>query len=140
MTTATNFATQIQAAKQQIEAAKAKLEKLLKQEAAADLIANVQRGDIITFVFGRKAGRAEYVGEVRGVDDSEKGRTIRVIKGTGADEQIVVIRPGDIVGKGVTSRGDVAAEVAEAQPGVTGNLGAALPPESANDDPLASIN
>jgi hypothetical protein len=135
MTTNTDFATQIQAAKQQIEAAKAKLEKLLKQEAAADLIANVQRGDIITFVFGRKAGRAEYVGEVRGVDDTEKGRTIRVIKGTGADEQIVVIRPGDIVGKGET----VTAEFSEEE-AVAVYEASFMAAQNANDDPLASIN
>jgi hypothetical protein len=121
-------ATQISAIEKQeavVAAAIAKLDKLRKQESAAALIANVQAGDVITFVFGRKAGRAEFTGEVRSVTDTDKGRVIRVIKGAGLDEEIVSIRPGDIVGKGVVSRGDVAEPTAQ--------------PQAANDDPLAAL-
>lgn len=128
MTTNTTFATQIEAAEQAVQAAKAKLEKLLKQAAAADLIANVKPQDVITFVFGRKAGRAEYTGEVRSVIETDKGLIIRVIKGTGVDEEIVSIRPGDIVGKGEP----VVAEFSEEEY-------QASAPQAANDDPLAGI-
>lgn len=37
---------------------------------------------------------------MRAVFDTDKGKGIKVIKGSGADEEIVTIRPGDIVAIG----------------------------------------
>ncbi|BCM12259.1 hypothetical protein MAFF241648_14490 [Ralstonia solanacearum] len=87
----------IKALKERIEADTTKLQELEATKAAADRLASIGKGTIIRYVYGRKETRGEFVGEVRGVIDTEKGRIVRVIRGKGADEEIVSIRPADIV-------------------------------------------
>lgn len=109
-----------------IKADTAKVEQLEASEKAQGFIDNLKAGDVIQFVFGRKDNRKTYGGEVRSVIDTDKGKFIRVIKGEGAEEEIVSIRPGDIVGVGE------AVQEADAPAGNTA-------PQAANGDPLANL-
>ncbi|MGA3972406.1 hypothetical protein ACI2VT_16490 [Ralstonia nicotianae] len=112
----------IKALKERIEADTTKLQELEATKAAADRLARVKAGTIIRYTYGRKEKRGEFVGEVRNVFETEKGRVVRVIKGEGADEEIVSIRPADIV--------SVGEEATQAQ---------ASEPQAASADPLAGI-
>ncbi|AQQ19845.1 hypothetical protein [Burkholderia cenocepacia] len=107
----------------------AKADALEAQEKAAARLESLKQGDVINFNYGRGESRGVYHGEVRSVFDTDKGKGIKVIKGSGADEEIVTIRPGDIVGIGEEVR-ETAAPEAEAKQG-TG--------EHAPADPLAGI-
>ncbi|KWO18372.1 hypothetical protein WM27_21015 [Burkholderia ubonensis] len=107
----------------------AKADALEAQEKAADALDALKQGDTIRFNYGRGETRGEFAGEVRAVFDTDKGKGIKVIKGSGADEEIVTIRPGDIVAIGEEVREAVASE-AEAKQG-NGEL--------APVDPLAGI-
>ncbi|QUN58890.1 hypothetical protein [Burkholderia cenocepacia] len=107
----------------------AKADALEAQEKAAAALDSLKQGDTIRFNYGRGETRGEFTGEVRAVFDTDKGKGIKVIKGIGADEQIVVIRPGDIVGIGEEVR-ETSAPEAEVKQG-TG--------EHAPVDPLAGI-
>ncbi|AGK47201.1 hypothetical protein BTI_1575 [Burkholderia thailandensis MSMB121] len=102
----------------------AKADALEAQEKAAAALDSLKQGDTIRFTWGRGPTRGEYVGEVRSVFDTDKGNGIKVIKGTGADEEIVTIRPGDIV--------SIGEEVREADAKQGGG-------ELAPADPLAGI-
>lgn len=117
---------QITKLRERIKADTAKLSQLEAAEKAQGFIDNLKAGDVISFMFGRKDTRAEFNGEVRAVIDTDKGKVIRVIKGEGADEEIVSIRPSDITGVGE------AVQEAEAQ---EENASA----QAANGDPLASL-
>ncbi|OXI42134.1 hypothetical protein [Burkholderia aenigmatica] len=75
----------------------AKADALEAQEKAAAKLNSLKQGDEIRFNYGRGETRGEFTGEVRAVFDTDKGKGIKVIKGSGADEEIVTIRPGDIV-------------------------------------------
>lgn len=77
----------------------AKADALEAQQKAAAALDTLKQGDVIQFNYGRGETRGEYTGEVRAVFDTDKGKGkgIKVIKGSGADEEIVTIRPGDIV-------------------------------------------
>lgn len=75
----------------------AKADALEAQEKAAARLESLKQGDVINFNYGRGESRGVYHGEVRSVFDTDKGKGIKVIKGSGADEEIVTIRPGDIV-------------------------------------------
>ncbi|KVV54034.1 hypothetical protein WK90_23010 [Burkholderia cepacia] len=75
----------------------AKADALEAQEKAAAALDSLKQGDTIRFNYGRGETRGEFTGEVRAVFDTDKGKGIKVIKGSGADEEIVTIRPGDIV-------------------------------------------
>lgn len=107
----------------------AKADALEAQEKAAAALDSLKQGDVIRFNYGRGETRGEFTGEVRAVFDTDKGKGIKVIKGSGADEEIVTIRPGDIVavGEGVQ---DTSAPEAEVKQG-SGELAPA--------DPLAGI-
>lgn len=107
----------------------AKAAALEAQEKAAAKLDSLQQGDTIRFNYGRGETRCEFTGEVRAVFDTDKGKGIKVIKGSGADEEIVTIRPGDIVAIGEEVR-ETAAPEAEVKQG-TG--------EHAPVDPLAGI-
>ncbi|KVU18566.1 hypothetical protein WK62_24570 [Burkholderia ubonensis] len=109
----------------------AKADALEAQEKAAAALDSLKQGDTIRFNYGRGETRGEFAGEVRAVFDTDKGKGkgIKVIKGSGADEEIVTIRPGDIVAIGEEVREVVASE-AEAKQG-NGEL--------APVDPLAGI-
>ncbi|KVF22778.1 hypothetical protein [Burkholderia cepacia] len=106
-----------------------KADALEAQEKAAARLQSLKQGDVINFNYGRGESRGVYHGEVRSVFDTDKGKGIKVIKGSGADEEIVTIRPGDIVGIGEEVRETNAPE-AEVKQG-TG--------EHAPVDPLAGI-
>ncbi|KVO91158.1 hypothetical protein WL21_26515 [Burkholderia ubonensis] len=108
-----------------------KLEELKASVAAQRALTSLKQGDVIRFNYGRGETRGEFMGEVRAVFDTDKGKGkgIKVIKGSGADEEIVTIRPGDIVGIGEEVRETVAQD-AEATQG-SGGLAPA--------DPLAGI-
>lgn len=106
-----------------------KLEELKASVAAQRALTSLKQGDVIRFNYGRGETRGEFAGEVRAVFDTDKGKGIKVIKGSGADEEIVTIRPGDIVAIGEEVREAVASE-AEAKQG-NGEL--------APVDPLAGI-
>ncbi|AIV77754.1 hypothetical protein X994_1390 [Burkholderia pseudomallei] len=82
----------------------ARADALEAQEKAAAALELLKQGDVIRFNYGRGESRGVYNGEVRAVFDTDKGRGIKVIKGSGADEEIVTIRPGDIVGIGVPEK------------------------------------
>jgi len=107
----------------------AKADALEAQEKAAARLESLKQGDVINFNYGRGESRGVYHGEVRSVFDTDKGKGVKVIKGSGADEEIVTIRPGDIVGIGEEVRETPAPE-AEVKQG-TG--------EHAPVDPLAGI-
>jgi hypothetical protein len=107
----------------------AKADALEAQEKAAARLESLKQGDVINFNYGRGESRGVYNGEVRSVFDTDKGKGIKVIKGSGADEEIVTIRPGDIVGIGEEVR-ETAAPEAEVKQG-----GGELAPV----DPLAGI-
>lgn len=115
------IAERIKALDERIAADTAKRDELKATQAAAERLASIAKGTVIRYVFGRKESRGEFFGEVRGVIDTPTGRVIRVIKGEGADEQIVNIRPADIL--------SVADDVQEAAAESTG----------APADPLADI-
>ncbi|RQT68103.1 hypothetical protein DF045_27225 [Burkholderia cepacia] len=89
----------------------AKADALEAQEQAAARLESLKQGDVINFNYGRGESRGVYHGEVRSVFDTDKGKGIKVIKGSGADEEIVTIRPGDIVGIGEEVREASAPEV-----------------------------
>lgn len=108
----------------------AKADALEAQEKAAARLESLKQGDVINFNYGRGESRGVYHGEVRSVFDTDKGKGIKVIKGSGADEEIVTIRPGDIVGLGEEVR-ETSAPEAEVKQG-TG--------EHAPADPLANID
>ncbi|MBO1859378.1 hypothetical protein J4G52_38135 [Burkholderia cenocepacia] len=108
----------------------AKADALEAQEKAAARLESLKQGDVINFNYGRGESRGVYHGEVRSVFDTDKGKGIKVIKGSGADEEIVTIRPGDIVGIGEEVR-ETSAPEAEVKQG-TG--------EHAPADPLANID
>ncbi|QIX17332.1 hypothetical protein [Burkholderia multivorans] len=78
----------------------AKADALEAQEKAAAALDSLKQGDVINFNYGRGESRGVYSGEVRSVFETEKGKGIKVIKGIGPDEEIVTIRPSDIVGFG----------------------------------------
>ncbi|MET3214290.1 UNVERIFIED_ORG: Cu/Ag efflux protein CusF [Burkholderia territorii] len=107
----------------------AKADALEAQEKAAARLESLKQGDTIRFNYGRGETRGEFTGEVRAVFDTDKGKGIKVIKGSGADEEIVTIRPGDIVAIGEEVR-ETSASEAEVKQG-TG--------ERAPVDPLAGI-
>ncbi|KWH13398.1 hypothetical protein WT58_04260 [Burkholderia territorii] len=108
----------------------AKADALEAQEKAAAALDSLKQGDTIRFNYGRGETRGEFTGEVRAVFDTDKGKGkgIKVIKGSGADEEIVTIRPGDIVGIGEEVRETSAPEAEVKQGG-----------ELAPADPLAGI-
>ncbi|WP_175722312.1 hypothetical protein [Burkholderia ambifaria] len=106
----------------------AKADALEAQEKAAAALDSLKQGDVIRFNYGRGETRGEFTGEVRAVFDTDKGKGIKVIKGSGADEEIVTIRPGDIVGIGEEVRETSAPEAEVKQGG-----------ELAPVDPLAGI-
>lgn len=106
-----------------------KLEELKASVAAQRALTSLKQGDVIRFNYGRGETRGEFMGEVRAVFDTDKGKGIKVIKGSGADEEIVTIRPGDIVGVGEEVR-ETGAPEAEVKQG-SGELASA--------DPLAGI-
>lgn len=120
------IAERIKSLKARIEADTTKLAELEANEKAQGFIDNLKAGDSVGFMFGRKDTRAQFYGEVRAVIDTEKGKIIRVIKGEGADEEIVSIRPGDI-----TSVGE---EVQEADAPETVTAA-----QAASGDPLANL-
>ncbi|MDN7427789.1 hypothetical protein [Burkholderia sp. AU45388] len=93
-----------------------KADALEAQEKAAAALDSLKQGDVIRFNYGRGETRGEFTGEVRAVFDTDKGRGIKVIKGIGADEEIVTIRPGDIVGIGEEVR-ETSAPEAEVKQG-----------------------
>ncbi|MEX3629901.1 MAG: hypothetical protein VB138_10905 [Burkholderia sp.] len=107
----------------------AKADALEAQEKAATALDSLKQGDVIRFTWGRAASRGEYIGEVRSVFETDKGKGIKVITGSGADEEIVTIRPGDIVAIGEEVR-ETAPPEAEVKQGVG---------ELAPVDPLAGI-
>ncbi|KVR22971.1 hypothetical protein WK15_23150 [Burkholderia ubonensis] len=107
----------------------AKADALETQEKAAAALDALKQGDTIRFNYGRGETRGEFAGEVRAVFDTDKGKGIKVIKGSGADEEIVTIRPGDIVAIGEEVRETPAPE-AEVKQGAG---------EFAPTDPLAGI-
>lgn len=113
----------IKALDERIAVDTAKREELKATKAAADRLASIQAGAAIRFTYGRGENRGEFAGVVRGLFDTDKGRVVRVIKGDGVDEEIVTIRPADILGVGEDVQ---QTEVSNAQ--------------DANADPLASIN
>ena len=115
------IAERIEALDKRIAADTAKRDELRATQAAADRLASIAKGTVIRYTYGRKETRGEFLGEVRGIIETDKGRIIRVIKGEGADEEIVNIRPADIV-----SVGDDVQE-------------AAAPSTGAPADPLADI-
>jgi hypothetical protein len=122
----TTIAEQISKLRVRIKADTAKVEQLEANVKAQGFIDNLKAGDIVSFLFGRKDTRATYMGEVRAIIDTDKGKVIRVIKGAGADEEIVSIRPSDITGVGEeVEEADAPADVSEAQ--------------AANGDPLANL-
>jgi hypothetical protein len=123
----TTIAEQISKLRARITADTAKVEQLEANVKAQGFIDNLKAGDIVSFLFGRKDTRATYTGEVRAVLDTDKGKVIRVIKGEGADEEIVSIRPSDITSVGeAVQEADAPADVSAAQ--------------SASADPLASLD
>jgi hypothetical protein len=77
-----------------------KLEELNSTAAAAKALDTLKQGDIVQYAYGRGETRGTFTGEVRAIFDTDKGKGIKVIKGSGADEEIVTIRPGDIVAVG----------------------------------------
>jgi hypothetical protein len=120
------IADQIKKLKDRIAADTAKVQELEAADKAQGFITNLQAGDIVQFVFGRKDNRKTHTGEVRAIIDTDKGKVIRVIKGEGAEEEIVSIRPGDITGVGEdVQEADASAEETAAQ--------------AANGDPLANL-
>ncbi|KUZ11503.1 hypothetical protein WI28_16515 [Burkholderia diffusa] len=106
----------------------AKADALEAQEKAAAALDSLKQGDVIRFNYGRGETRGEFTGEVRAVFDTDKGKGIKVIKGSGADEEIVTIRPGDIVSIGEEVQ-ETSASEAEVKSGG----------ELAPVDPLAGI-
>jgi hypothetical protein len=94
------IAEQIAALETRINADTEKLANLKRSQAAQAALDSIAPGSVIRFVFGRKETRGEYSGEVRSIIDTEKGKVIRVIKGEGADEEIVSIKPSDILAVG----------------------------------------
>lgn len=78
----------------------ARADALEAQEKAAAALELLKQGDVIRFNYGRGETRGGFTGEVRAVFDTDKGKGIKAIKGSGADEEIVTIRPGDIVAIG----------------------------------------
>ncbi|CAJ6836846.1 Uncharacterised protein [Burkholderia pseudomallei] len=93
---AADYAARADALEAQEKAAAA----LEAQEKAAAALELLKQGDVIRFNYGRGETRGGFTGEVRAVFDTDKGKGIKVIKGSGADEEIVTIRPGDIVAIG----------------------------------------
>jgi len=130
------IAEQITKLKDRIQADTAKLEKLEADQAAAAALANVAKGDTIRYVFGRKDSRGTFSGEVRSIIDTDKGRIIRVTKGTDAEEEIVSIRPSDIV---IDKKEAAEAGVNDALDAVAAAEGNAKP-QAASDDPLANLS
>lgn len=117
----------------------AKIVQLEAAQAAQEQLESIGPGSIIRFVFGRKETRGEFSGEVRSVIDTEKGKVIRVIKGEGADEEIVSIKPADVLAVGEEVREAVAEEQSKGIPlggEVMTNFG---PMGVASSDPLASL-
>ena len=125
---------QIAALETRITADTAKLAQLKQAQAAQQALDSIQPGSIVRFVFGRKETRGEFAGEVRSILDTEKGKIIRVIKGEGAEEEIVSIKPADILAVGE--------EVQEADADREETQGAELEAAMAQDasaDPLANL-
>lgn len=119
---AKTVAEQIKALREKAIECTKKADALAAAEKAAAALADLKPGDEIQYMYGRGETRGKFFGEVRAVFDTDKGKGIKVIKGSGADEEIVTIRPGDIV--------SIGAEVAEAA-APSGNVAPA--------DPLADI-
>ncbi|CAJ2748662.1 hypothetical protein [Burkholderia pseudomallei] len=66
----------------------ARADALEAQEKAAAALELLKQGDVIRFNYGRGETRGGFTGEVRAVFDTDKGKGIKVIKGSGADEEI----------------------------------------------------
>lgn len=117
----------------------AKIQRLEAAQAAQAALESIKPGSVIRFVFGRKETRGEFSGEVRSVIDTEKGKVIRVIKGEGADEEIVSIKPADILAVGEEVQ-EAEAERSTAQPtSFAAVYGADEAPQGAAADPLANL-
>lgn len=114
---------QIAALKTRIEADTAKLRELETAEKSAEAMQKLAAGDVVGFMYGRGETRKQYIGEVRAVFDTDKGKRVKVLAGEGVDEEIFVIEPSSIV--------FVGEEVQEAD-APAGNVAAA--------DPLAGLN
>jgi hypothetical protein len=130
------IAEQIAALETRINADTEKLANLKRSQAAQAALDSIAPGSVIRFVFGRKETRGEYSGEVRSIIDTEKGKVIRVIKGEGADEEIVSIKPSDILAVGE----EVQEAEAERSTAVPEAMAAPYGETSgASADPLASL-
>jgi hypothetical protein len=115
----------------------AKIERLEAAQAAQAALESIKSGSVIRFVFGRKETRGEFSGEVRSVIDTEKGKVIRVIKGEGADEEIVSIKPSDVLAVGEEVQEAAPAERSTAVPeAMAAPYGET---SGASADPLASL-
>jgi sRNA-binding protein len=117
---------QLEALKTRHAADALKIAELEASIKAASALATLKKEDVIEFNYGRGETRGQFSGEVRSIFETDKGQRIKVLYGEGAEEQIVVIAPNDVI-----------RVVKQAQ---ETDAPAALDPLAAAADPLAGIN
>ena len=88
----------IKDAREDVEKAQAKLDKLLAEKANRDRIENLATGTAITFEYGRGEKRRVLHGTVVAIgDDPKLGRLLAVQSGEGLDVQTYKIRAADVL-------------------------------------------